>query len=78
MYLQLKVKEEFNNLINWIYAPDDEFLEKRAGAIAARVKLVNSIKTGNMNYKDIKEIVEYDEHITEHNIEQLVQNYYLI
>ena len=24
-----------------------------------------------MNYKDIKEIVEYDEHIGEHNIEQL-------
>lgn len=64
---------EFKNLINWIYAPDDEFLEKRAGAIAAREKLVNSIETGNMNYKDIKEIVEYDEHITEHNnIEQLV------
>ena len=63
---------EFKNLINWIYAPDDEFLEKRAGAIAAREKLVNPIETGNMNYKDIKEIVEYDEHIAEHNIEQLV------
>lgn len=64
---------EFNNLINWIYAPDDEFLEKRAGAIAAREKLVNSIETGNMNYKDIKGIVEHDEHIDEHNIEQLVE-----
>lgn len=63
---------EFKNLINWIYAPDDEFLEKRAGAIAAKEKLVNSIETGNINYKDIKEIVEYDEHIAEHNIEQLV------
>lgn len=38
----------------------------------AREKLVNSIETGNMNYKDIKEIVEYDEQIAEHNIEQLV------
>lgn len=24
-----------------------------------------------MNYKDIKEIVDYDEHIDEHNVEQL-------
>lgn len=63
---------EFHHLINWIYAPDDEFLKKRAGAVAAREKLVSSIKNGNMNYKDIKEIVEYDEHIEEHNIEQLV------
>lgn len=62
---------EFKNLIKWIYAPDDEFLKKRAGAIAARAKLVSSIENGNMNYKDIKEIVEYDAHIMEHNIEQL-------
>lgn len=60
---------EFKNLINWIYAPDDDFLKKRAGVIAARSKLVSSIENGNMNYKDIKEIVEYDEHIIEHNIE---------
>lgn len=62
---------EFKNLISWIYAPDDEFLKKRAGAISAREKLINSIETGNLNYKDIKEIVEYDEHINEHNIEKL-------
>lgn len=62
---------EFRDLINWIYAADDEFLKKRASAIAARGKLVNSIETGKTNYKDIKEIVEYDEHIDEHNIEQL-------
>ncbi len=62
---------EFKNLISWIYAPDDEFLKKRASAISAREKLVNSIKTGDMNYKDIKEIVGYDEHIDKHNIEQL-------
>ena len=63
---------EFINLIDWIYAPDDEFLKKRAGAVSAREKLINSIDNGIMNYKDIKEIVEYDEHIGEHNIEQLV------
>ena len=62
---------EFNNLINWIYAPDDEYLEKRAGVVAAREKLVNSIENGIMNYKNIREIVEYDEHIKEHNIEQI-------
>lgn len=62
---------EFDNLIEWIYAPDDEFLKKRAGAVSAREKLINSIESKTMNYKDIKEIVEYDEHIGEHNIEQL-------
>ena len=62
---------EFKNLIRWIYAPYDEFLEKRKKQISARERLVESIKSGNMNYKDIKEIVEYDEHIDEHNIEQL-------
>ncbi len=62
---------EFKNLIGWIYASDDEFLKKRAGAISVREKLVNSIESGNMDYKDIKEIVEYDEGIDEHNIEQL-------
>lgn len=63
---------EFRYLINWIYASNDEFLEKRADAISAREKLVHSMKTGNMNYKIIKEITEYDKHIGEHNIEQLV------
>lgn len=63
---------EFNNFIKWIYAPDDEFLKKRAGAVAVREKLVNSIKNGIMNYKDIEEIAKYDEYIENHNIEQLV------
>lgn len=62
---------EFKNLIRWIYAPDDGFLEKRKKAISARERLMKSIENGNMNYKDIKEIVEYDKHIDEHNIEQL-------
>ena len=63
---------EFKDLINWIYAPNDEFLVKRAGAVAAREKLINSVAAGDMNYKAIKELIEYDEHIDEHNIEQLV------
>lgn len=62
---------EFDNLINWIYASDDEFLEKRAGAVAARGKLVHSIENGIMDYKDMQEILEYDEHIVNHSIEQL-------
>lgn len=62
---------EFKSLIDWIYAPDDEFLKKRARVISAREELIGAIENGNMNYKDIKEIVDYDEHIDEHNVEQL-------
>ena len=43
---------EFKDLIKWIYAPDDEFLEKRANAIAAREKFVTSIDSGQLKYKD--------------------------
>lgn len=63
---------EFENLIDWIYAADDEYLVKRASAIVAREKLIGSIKNGTMNYKDINEIVRYENQINEHNIEQLV------
>lgn len=62
---------EFDKLIDWIYAPEDEFREKRAGAIAAREKLVNIIKSGEMNYKAIQEIIDYDSNLNNHNIEQL-------
>lgn len=62
---------EFKELINWIYAPKDEFLKKRAGAMTARKKLVESIQNGNFHYKEIQEVMEYDSRIEEHNIEQL-------
>lgn len=62
---------EFDKLIDWIYAPEDEFREKRAGAITAREKLVNIIKSGEMNYKAIQEIIDYDSNLNNHNIEQL-------
>lgn len=62
---------EFQDLIKWIYAPEDEFLKKRANIIKARDKLLSSIESGRQNYKDMKEIIEYDDHIEEHNIEQL-------
>lgn len=62
---------EFDKLIDWIYAPEDEFREQRAGAIAAREKLVNIIKSGEMNYKTVQEIMDYDSNLQNHNIEQL-------
>lgn len=62
---------EFQDLIKWIYAPDDAFLKSRAMAIKARDKLLNSIESGEMDYKGIQEIAEYDKHLGEHNIEQL-------
>ena len=54
---------EFKDLIEWIYAPDDEFLVKRKKAIIAREKLVNTIQSGEVNYKDIREIIEYNENV---------------
>ena len=62
---------EFDKLIDWIYAPEDEFREKRADAIAARKKLVQIINSGEMNYKAIQEIMDYDSNLDNHNIEQL-------
>ena len=62
---------EFQELLEWIYAPEDEFLEKRAGTIAARHKLIETLQNEHFNYKGIREIVEYDKNIEEHNIEQL-------
>ncbi len=62
---------EFKDLIKWIYASDDEFLTKRKNAIAAREKLVKTIQNDKLNYKDIREIVEYSENVDTYNIEQL-------
>ena len=45
---------EFDKLIDWIYAPEDKFREKRAGAIAARNRFVQMISTGDVNYKEIQ------------------------
>ena len=39
---------EFKELIEWIYAPDDEFLVKREKAITAREKLVKTIQSGEI------------------------------
>ena len=62
---------EFKGFIEWIYASDDEFLVKRSKVIRAREKLVYAIKNGELNYKDIREIVEYSACIENYNVEQL-------
>lgn len=62
---------EFKELIEWIYAPNDEFLVKREKAITAREKLVKTIQSGKINYKDIREIIEYNENVDNYNVEQL-------
>ena len=62
---------EFTELIEWIYASEDDFLKKRAGMIEARHKLVETLQDDDFDYKGIREIVEYDKNIEEHNIEQL-------
>lgn len=62
---------EFKELIEWIYAPDDEFLVKREKAITAREKLVKTIQSGEIDYKDIREIIEYNENVDNYNVEQL-------
>lgn len=62
---------EFKELIEWIYAPDDEFLVKREKAIIAREKLVKTIQSGEIDYKDICEIIEYNENVDNYNVEQL-------
>ncbi len=62
---------EFKNLIEWIYAPNDEFIAKRINAIAAREKLVKTIQNGDLNYKNIREILEYNKNVDNYNIEQL-------
>ncbi|MCM1044229.1 MAG: hypothetical protein NC417_01855 [Candidatus Gastranaerophilales bacterium] len=62
---------EFKDLVEWIYAPNDELLAKRKNAIVAREKLVKTIQNGELNYKDIREIVEYSENVDNYNVEQL-------
>ena len=67
---------EFDKLIEWIYAPDDEFRERRAGAVAAREKLVQIIRSGEMNYKSIQEILDlrYQKEVWENVGRRIVAN----
>lgn len=63
---------EFEYLLDWIYAPHDEFIQKRAVAITAREKLIAAIRNQGIDYKQIKELQEYHQHLDTMNIEQLV------
>lgn len=62
---------EFHGLLNWIYAPVDELRKKRSRVITAREKLVKAVRSGELDYKAIQELIKYDDKIQEHNIEQL-------
>ncbi len=62
---------EFDKLFQWIYAENDDFWSKRSKAIDARNKLVTALNSGEMEYKLLREVVEYDTKIESHNIEQL-------
>lgn len=62
---------EFDKLIDWIYAVDDEFRVKRASVIVARQKLVEALNAGDVDYKKIQEMLEYDKNLENHNIEQI-------
>ena len=62
---------EFDQLIRWIYAPEDDFLIKRSGALKAREALVKCLSSGEVDYKMLQEVSLYDVHLDSHNIEQL-------
>lgn len=62
---------EFDKLIDWIYASDDEFIIKRTAIIEARKMLVHMIGLGEFNYKEIREIITNDNYTENYNIEQL-------
>ena len=62
---------EFDQLIHWIYAPEDDFLVKRSGALKAREALVKCLSSGEVDYKMLQEVSLYDVHLDSHNIEQL-------
>lgn len=62
---------EFDYLLDWIYAPDDEFFVKRAKAVQAREKLLEAVGTEGADYKVLQEVIAYDSNLENHNIEQL-------
>jgi len=62
---------EFKDLIEWIYAKDDEFLIKRKNTIIARQKLLDMMNSEKNCYKSIEEIANYCSNIEEYNIEKI-------
>lgn len=61
----------FPLLLDWIYAENDEFREKRAYLITVREKLLEAINKQN-DYKEIPEIAEWINKINEYNIEKMI------
>lgn len=61
---------EFEKLILWIYAENDEFREKRKDLINIREKLVVAIQN-QIDYKEIEEIKDYIVQRDQYNIEQI-------
>ena len=62
---------EFEYLLDWIYAPEDEFRIKRQAAINARNRLVEMLCRNDWSYKTAREIISYDINLKDHNVEQL-------
>lgn len=61
----------FNELLDWIYAEEDEFRIKRSVEIQARKAVLDAI--GNeTDYKDLPEIKTFTADIDNYNIEQLI------
>lgn len=60
----------FSLLLDWIYAENDEFREKRAYLITVREKFLEAIDKKN-DYKEIPEIAEWINKISEYNIEKI-------
>lgn len=61
---------EFDKLIQWIYAEEDEFREKRKQLIIIRDKLISAV-VNKEDYKAVSEIKMYVESLDTYNIEQL-------
>ena len=61
---------ELKNLLDWIYAPEDEFISKRIMAIMAREKLITALQDPKIDYKQLTEIRDYYSRVDVLNIEQ--------
>lgn len=61
---------EFTKLLSWVYAADDEFLQKRAHVILVREKFLSAIRNG-YRYEMLPEITDYLSESTSFNVEKL-------
>ena len=61
----------FTELLNWIYADEDEFRTKRNVEIKARKALLDAIEQ-NIDYKSLPELKNFSADINDYNIEQII------